>query len=865
MPVSMKKIMTFPLRPGMRRRFLAMSAVLALCVVRASSSANPVNETNKTSAEIQSIPTQSGEYQPPANIAELLNWVPNTTSVCGGSFVEPQAIREHPHPVNMNESTTKIHSEGTSTFLHDGTTILRDDVVATQPGRIVTADQAYIYRNPDTGDINRVNLYGNVHLIESGRLVVSDEGKLNINTNATSLARAVYQNYTHFLDKQYHAWGSAQSYSKDEQGITRLVNGTYSACNPTNPTWQMKAKKITLNNNTHTGVARDMTLRIKKIPVFYFPYYTFPLDDKRKSGFLMPSLSNGSSRGVESTLPYYWNMAPNYDAVLTPGYSSKRGFEWSTDFRYLTQSSHGQASLDFLPDDAEFKQYKEDTINEFSSTKPDYTDQMKGLSNSRAYINFTDSSKINDNWQANALINYVTDPYFFQDLSFSADEAQADQLVNQLDVDYTGMHWDATLLTQVTQTLHPINESVVHNQYQRLPELDVQGSYPGLLHDYDLVLDGQLVNFNYDSDFYPYTYQEPVGQRMHIAPMLTRSFDWAGASVTPGVGLDAAYYITRVGVDDPGAYQPTEQVGRVLPVMDLDAGMHFQREMQWGGKGYVQTLEPRLFYLYLPYQDQSNIPVYDTQLLPFSYNQLYSLNQYTGFDRIQNANQMSFGLTSRVTDKQSAAQKMQIDVGIIDYFTTPEVGLTDSGVSDDVHWSPTVAQLTFYPWAHVSMSGQVAWDLTESSLNNASWAMSYSRDGTHIAKLGYDYIHSSNDTLNAYGFTRDTDLIDVGAAWPVTDRWSTVGYWYYNISQQRPENYFFGLQYDSCCMTTRLIYNEYYSSTDPSSSPGHVTNYFTHGFYLQFMLKGLGGVGSSRGSSLLQSTLPGYYDVFNGE
>ena len=321
--------------------------------------------------------------KPPKNLAHLLGWVVDPTKMCQGYFTQPAAVAAPLLP-SVKQPITHVRADGSATFLHNGETILRKNVVMTQVGKIGKSDIAHVFRNVKTGKITHIKARGHVRLTEHDRLVVAESGSLNLNTNTTHLYHALYHFYN-AMNKKYHAWGTAKNYAHLTSGNTVLHDATYSVCNPTDPSWQMHAKKLTLDHEKHEGVARDVVIRFKNIPILYTPYISFSLDHARKSGFLIPKVAYSSHNGFRLHQPYYWNISPNYDWLLTPGFNSKRGFVLDSLFRYLTVSSQGNIDINATPHDKEFKRFKADAINDPSVEKA-YLSALEADSNARGFF-----------------------------------------------------------------------------------------------------------------------------------------------------------------------------------------------------------------------------------------------------------------------------------------------------------------------------------------------------------------------------------------------------------------------------------------------------------------------------------------------
>ncbi len=798
-------------------------------------------------------------------IAQQLGWISrpkSPDSLCDGYFYEPKNIRDHPMPPPYKNTSTQITAQGPSILSKTGTSILQKDVRVRQTGRLTKADKAYIFRNQKTGKITHIKLVGHVRMQEHDKLLVSKQTSLNLQNNSAQSNDAAY----HITQKhQANSWGVAKKIHRLSNGNLILEQATYSTCSPLKPSWQISAKHITLDHIKERGSAKNVVLKVGKLPILYSPYLSFSINNTRKSGLLFPLIETSTRSGFTIKLPYYWNIAPNYDLLTTPVYFAKRGFQINTLFRYLTKSSQGNLYASYLPNDKEFQRFKNDTFNEFPApinpTYQPYIDQLKNSQNDRGYFAFNNYTRINADWKMGIQLNYVTDAYYLRDFGATINQVIANQLLNQFTLNYQNLHWNVTLLAQAYQTLHLIDQSnnPTVNQYMRLPELDAFADYPNIFSDIDFNLMMQAVNFQYHSIFPPTTDQLPVGQRYHMRPTLSRSIHWASGYITPSLSLDStAYHVTR------SQGPQLRSSDRNLPIINIDTGLYFDRLFHFQKNEYTQTLEPRLFYLYVPYENQDRYPVYDTQLLPFTYGQLFAFNRFTGFDRLENANQLSFGITSRILDSNNARELLKANVGIGYYIDPPRVCLSPNCHTDNEHWTPIATELTFYPTSRWSISGDFSWDAPRSQTNNIQLNVAYTRDGAHIIGGGYTFVHAQPNTSGTHqiSFNSDSALYHFYFAWPLTSRLSTVGYFYYNATDKRPENYFAGIQYDTCCISFRFIIDRTYLGAQPLASGTRSSNQYSTNYIFQVQLKGLGSAGNTNPYAMLQNAIPGYHDPF---
>lgn len=813
-------------------------------------------------------------------IAEALGWEPGHScekNLCGGHYTEPPALASVSNPPPYSTTAITITSKGPVIFKPKGISILQDDVVISQPGRIVHADKAMLFHDEKTEKISLIKLEGHVRVQEAEKLLAGSSAIYNISKNTLTINHVIY----HIVGKHrlisvttpFDAWGSATSMHRHQNGVITLKHATYSTCAPVNPSWIISANKMNLNRATGEGTARGVVIRFKKVPIFYTPYYSFPLNTERKSGLLLPTFGYTTENGFSTSESYYWNIAPNYDLLFTPEWYSYRGTQWNSNFRYLTAQSNGLLYIGFLPNDRKFSQYQQSTLDSFANKTPSelapYTPYINALAkknNDRVFINFENHVRFNPYWSGAFYARYLSDPYYPESFQSEFLTQNTNQIPSFAQFDYKGNHWHDTFLVQSYQTLHPLDQFLTpaQNQYTRIPEMDISAAYPQFFSKYDFNLSGQIVRFDYHSDYAPLTYQVPIGDRIHLQPHISRPFSWSSFYMTPELVADSTNYFSQLASIGPTTPRPTYDANRTLPIFDVDSGLYLDRSIHIGRKNYIQTIEPRLFYLYTPYLNQDQYPNFDTQLLPFSVTNLYSINQFSGFDRLQNANQLTVGLSSRLLRSSNSANILTAQMGFINYFTNPQVCLLPDCKIVSQPISPITGALTWNPNMFWSIGSQAAWDTALKQINNAQVGVQYQLDDHRVILLSYQFAHGNPDTpFDKFGYSTNSSLITLGLAWPVVLRWHFIGYTYYDLTHGRPQNQYLGLSYDTCCWALRFILSDNFSGSAQLNGGAQFINQYSTAYYMEFLLKGLGSAGNRRAEDMLMSTLPGFEDMFS--
>ncbi|MFL6535241.1 MAG: LPS-assembly protein LptD, partial [Pseudomonas sp.] len=615
-----------------------------------------------TEAKGRGLKSRSADYS-------HLDWVPRenltpaqlaeTGPYCAGAYIEPTRP-------GMNDKTAKSDAP---TFLgakasryeqEQQVATLAGDVVMRQGSMQVEADEASLYQAENRGELN-----GNVRVRDNGALIVGDHADVQLDTGEAKVDNAEY------VMHKSRIRGNALYAKRAENAIIRLKDGTYTTCEPSSNAWTLKGNNITLNPATGFGTATNVTLRVKDIPVLYTPYIYFPIDDRRQSGFLPPTIGSGSDTGLLLVTPYYFNLAPNYDATLYPRYMGKRGLLMEGEFRYLTKSSEGQFGASYLNDEDDERSGQTD----YDKTRYMYNWQHKGGLDSRV-LTEVDYTKISD-------------PYYFQDLQTDQIGVESRDYVNQQGVvSYRGDNYTARLNAQAYQmaTISKITP------YNRLPQITFNGSLPEHPYGLDFAYKTELVRFDRDLRTGQYTDEDgnsedfldtrvrglarANGDRMNLAPVVSLPMTASYGYIKPSLKYQYTQYdldLDSTGKNAVGnGYDSTPN--RSVPIASIDSGLYFDRNTQWFGTNYRQTLEPRLFYLYVPEKDQSDIPVFDTSESTFSYSSLFRDNRFTGSDRVGDENKLSLGVTSRWIE-ENGFERQRLAVGQAFYFKDRKVQL----------------------------------------------------------------------------------------------------------------------------------------------------------------------------------------------
>lgn len=567
----------------------------------------------------------------------------------------------------------------------------------------------------------------------------------------------------------------------------------YSTCNLEDPGWLLRAKSIDLDQNTGIGRAHDVTIRIGDVPVLWLPYARFPIDAARHTGFLYPLIGYSNTRGLDITAPLYLNLAPNYDATLYPRVLGKRGFMLGGEFRYLTDTSHGEIRYDYLAHD-------------------------RAADRSRSLLRARSQTHLAPGWNLDVNLNHVSDPRYFEDFGDGLSRSATQLLASSIYLRGSGQWWDAAIGADRYQITDP-TLSQTHEPYRRMPRATFDADVP-LAGGLSVDIDSEAVSFHRDASL--------DGRRVDLYPHIEWALQGPYWHITPQVGYRyTAYHLDRDNDADPT---------RTMPIASVDAGLTFERPTSLFGNSYTQTLEPRLFYLRVPYRNQDDLPLFDTNRQTFDFWQLFSTNSFTGADRQMNANNLTVALTSRLLD-DNGSEKLSASLGQIRYFDPQRVHLPGQATTD-ANSSAYIAQISTA--------------LSDNWRFNAAQQWNPNNDHhTDLSTVGLQRRVGGDGVVNfSYRYRRDfLEQFDVSTDYPLNDRWRLLGRWNVSLRDNRTLEAFAGFEYDSCCVAVRLLARHYVRNTQ-----GDIGN----GIMMEIELKGLGSFGQHT-EDFLQHAILGYH------
>ncbi|CAB5520971.1 LPS assembly protein LptD [Citrobacter cronae] len=679
------------------------------------------------------------------------------------------------------------------------------------------ADEVQLHQKQAEGQpepVRTVDALGNVHYDDNQVILKGPKGWSNLNTKDTNIWEGDYQ----MVGRQGRGKADLMK-QRGENRYTILENGSFTSCLPGSDTWSVVGSEVIHDREEQVAEIWNARFKLGPVPVFYSPYLQLPVGDKRRSGFLIPNAKYSTNNYFEFYLPYYWNIAPNMDATITPHYMHRRGgIMWENEFRYLTQAGAGLMEFDYLNSDKV------------------YEDEHPKDDNSRRWLFYWQHSGVMDQvWRFNIDYTKVSDTSYFNDFDNKYGSSTDGYATQKFSVGYAVQNFDATVSTKQFQVFDSANS----NSYSAQPQLDVN-YYQNDVGPFDTRIYGQAVHFVNTND------NMPEATRVHLEPTINLPLSNNWGSINTEAKLLATHY-QQTNLDwynsNPQNTKLDDSANRVMPQFKVDGKMVFERDMQMLAPGYTQTLEPRAQYLYVPYRDQSHIYNYDSSLLQSDYSGLFRDRTYGGLDRIASANQVTTGVTSRVYD-DAAVERFNISVGQIYYFTESRTG--DDNIkweNDDKTGSLVWAGDTYWRISdRWGLRSGIQYDTRLDSIATSSSSIEYRRDENRMLQLNYRYASSEyiQATLPSYYSTADqykNGISQVGAvaSFPIADRWSIVGAYYFDTNVNKEADSMLGLQYNSCCYAIRFGYERKLNGWDNTQQHAIYDN--TIGFNIE--LRGL--------------------------
>ena len=710
-----------------------------------------------------------------------------------------------PDPLDGVEASEPVEASAARVTSEDGVVGLEGGARIDWAGRRVTADSARYA--PDTGEVD----VDGALVFESPGVRLSSEGaSIDLDGERFETGRTSYR-----VDVDgRRASGEAASARGEPGGIFELEGATYSTCPPEALDWFFRADRIRIDTEAGVGTARGIGLRFKGVPVFALPAFSFPVGTRRKTGFLAPAVARGDSTGFEVLLPWYWNIRPELDATFVPRLMTKRGVQLASELRWLTPQGAWTLDHEILSD--------------------------RERDEWRSFARLRQAGTLGSRWRTAIEYSTVSDEDYFEDLGNSLRRASITHLEQRAELVYEDPLTVAAVRVQAFETVDRALDTPAERPYRRVPQVAVRTEYPARPLGLRGTVDGEFVYFDRADSV--------TGARVDLRPELSLPLGGDAWFVRPA----ASYRLTHYGLDDGG---PADlgSATRSLPTASLDAGLFFDRTIGTGGS--VQTLEPRLFYLRVPYRDQDELPVFDSSAFDFNVAQLFRENRYSGPDRVADADQVSLALITRVIDGRDGRESLRASVGQILYLDDRRVALPDEAFdaggglgAADARRSDLVAEVATRLAPDWLARGNLQWNPDTNTTVRGSALVSWRPGPDRILNLGHRIVST--------GTSAETEQLDVSGIWPLdrlgAPEWRGSARWNYSLDADVSLETLLGVEYDSCCWALRAAARRYIADDGEDHE---------NAFYLQLVLKGLAPVGQDYGT-VLEDAILGYRDAY---
>ncbi|MDJ0834658.1 MAG: LPS assembly protein LptD [Gammaproteobacteria bacterium] len=678
--------------------------------------------------------------------------------------------------VNYDLFVTEIEADHLSTLdrqyyqLSGDASLIRGD-------QTIRADQIDYFK-----DLQQIRAQGNILYADDRYQILAQQVELDDQDRSGSFSGTSFQLY------QNHIRGSATEIQQFDADNSLLYDVSYTTCDPGQNTWSINANRLRLNQQTGQGTAYHAVLRVKDIPVFYSPWFMFPITSDRMSGFLPPALSSSDRDGTYLSLPWYWNQAVNYDMTIIPIWYSRRGIQLNTENRYLFDGHQGTLNLSWLDDDL-------------------YDDE-------RWFRHWSHQSQLPLDIQTTLLIQRVSDEDFPDDFEHLDAVNDADYLQSKLQMSTTIGGWSTSLLLEEYQTIN-LDKTP---PYRRDPQLSVERLFSFADSGFELDWRNEWVSFDQEDSI--------TGDRLHISTAFSYPLEDTWYFLYPSLQLDYTEYALDNNSND------INDIERSLPLFSVDSGLIFER-LASAEHNLIQTLEPRLFLLYVPFEDQQDIPDFDTALLSDSYANLFINNRFSGVDRIGDARQLSFGLTTRVLDQTSSDEIFSASIGQAFYAEDREVSLGNS--VDERDKSNLMTLLSYRPYPNWTLQLASVYDQEESESKQTDITIRQRADD-QLLNLEYHFRENSLEQST------------LSLVYPLAANWTGFAKRQYSILNQKPVQNLVGLSYEGCCWGLQLLYEK---ASDKDFEEVDRT------IYLQLTFKGLTSAGRDI-DAILEDGILGY-------
>jgi LPS-assembly protein len=774
----------------------------------------------------------------------------NANRLCHGYYKQPHfpdttGQVDNQQPITITSDEANFVSKGTSVFI--------GNVIAVQGDKMIYADKATVEHNAESGQLETITATGNVKIMQPGLRVDGSKAVAHIATDRKVIDNAVYRLY------ERHARGTADILVVNGQNKMDLIPASYTTCAPESNAWYLKASETDFNKETGRGEAWHAKMYLKDIPVFYWPYVNFPIDKRRQTGFLMPDYKRSTTNGQTAIFPFYWNIAPNYDSTITTNYMSLRGAKFDSLWRYLTPSSTGNISFDFLPYDKAYKVLRQQALASPAFVKA--TDSPTVLrrndlkdNNFRYRYAWKNSTQLSPNVLFTVDYSNAGDGDYLNDFvnawNNSSPMSSTIYALQTAALQYGNFLGSAKLQVEEYKSFHAVNgPTSATQQLRKLPELTLNSATFSLPYGFNWLVNSTSTSFKprlLAGDTTQYNY----GQRFQMRPALMYPIMEPGWFVQPRVQFNQVSY-SHLHISPTAIKSGTITKGTTvtIPMYDIKTGLIFDRPTQFKNTALLQTLEPTLYYLYVPNKVQTQLPNFDSAVINFDYNQVFRDNSYSGLDRVARANQLGMGLATKFFSEYSGEEIGMLGVGQIRYVRPNIVPLNETN-NLDKHWSPVamVARMRVAPKYNIETN----WVRDNVSTKTASVQLQYRGTPTRIFNVGYELVRSTAPDDLTGQYQSEIKQVVASTAWQITPPMRMLGKAGYDLQYHHALNLLAGLEYHTCCTAVRFIWTK-----DWQPGLSKQQGQYVYSIGLRLIFKGFAGVGGVEDSYLAQA-IPGY-------
>ena len=744
-----------------------------------------------------------------------------------GAFIEPRR-EQADNDLDIQDAPLRVTANSTKAS-SDKIAVLEGDVQISQGSRQIKSDFATIDQNAQ-----KVTLKGNVEFREPGILLKGEDANVDVANSNVTINNATY------VIHQASIRGAAKKLSKSDQGDIIIDEASYSTCEPGDSSWRLVTKQIEIDQKSGWATIKNARFEIKDIPVFYFPYIKFPIDDRRSSGLLIPDIDINQDNGVDIAQPIYWNIAENYDSTISPRYIQHRGFGIEAEFRVLNSWSKSRVSGAFLGNDKGGDDA--DEINPITGLHPYEGDD-------RYMFNFDHVGGRNRPWSTFVDYNSVSDTDYVRDLgNMTIDETSQTHIKQRAYARYETKHWDYQIASEDYQSV----TRGLTDQYSILPSVDVDGYYR---FDNNLVL-------NLSNRYTVFGHSNPnkvEGSRRRLDYSLTWDQHWSWGYFKPKVELKHLAY----NLDYPSQIRPmgvdlNPEV--TVPVYSFDTGIFFERSLNWLN-GVTQTFEPRLMYLHSAYKDQSLLPDFDTREFTPSYDLLFRDNRFVGGDRISDDQRLTLGITTKLIDSNSGQEKFRASIAQSVYYANRKIMLSSIPTAEELAGigrdrsaiALEVAARITNNWRFTS---DLVYDDLDNHLEKTGFSARYNDRKKRIFNFSYRYTRRSARAYDGQLIDQNIKQTNISGLVPLTPNLNLVGRWNHDFTNNRELEVFAGFEYHNCCWRTSLFAYRSLRRDDELQFPEEELK-ARNGFAFKIEFKGLGGSGN-RVDKMLNNGIYGY-------